>query len=274
MHYKQIDGFRFFAVIAVIFHHIFVSEILDYFPFGLFGVNVFFVISGFLITEILLREKLNNIPYKQIFKTFFLRRTLRIFPLYYLYILICLILVPQITFEYINWLLSYSINFWITINNKLAFWYFTHLWSLGVEEQFYIFWPFLIIFIPLKRIKHFLVLLILFSVFLRISNTFFIENFKLFNYTMLFTSLDCFAAGALLAYLKTFELNKLINFLKNKYLIIIALVIFILNNKFGNIFSQEAFSRSLNAFIAFYLVGIASILEFKGIFKIVLKIKS
>lgn len=273
MHYKQLDGLRFFAVISVIFHHITpLPKIFD-FDLGSFGVNLFFVISGFLITEILIRQKIKKTPLFFALKTFFVRRILRIFPLYFLYIFICFIIVPNQTSEYLNWLLTYTINIWIVVKNQLAFWYFTHLWSLSVEEQFYLFWPFLILISPIKRLKFLFILMIFFSIVFRLVATIYFSNYNLFNYTMLPTTLDCFGAGALLAYMKEFKPNQLNNLLKCNYLIFIGVILFILNNKFGTTLTQQSFGKSIIAFISFYLVGLCSTSLFVGKLKLILENK-
>ena len=273
MQYKQLDGLRFFAVIAVFFHHICPYEKPFGLDLGFFGVNLFFVISGFLITEILIREKIKKTSILKTLKIFFTRRVLRIFPLFYLYIFICFLIVPSQTIEYLNWLLTYTINFWITIKNELAFWYFTHLWSLSVEEQFYLFWPFLIMFVPMKRLKWMFILMILGAVVLRFVTTLSITGFDLFNYTMLPTSLDCFGAGALLAYLKEFKPIQLNKILKYKYFIILGILIYALNNTFCPTLTQQSFNRLLTAFVSFYLVGISVTIMFKNISKKILENK-
>jgi len=273
MQYKQIDGLRFFAVMAVILHHICPFPFLAHFEPGLFGVNLFFVISGFLITEILIREKIKQTTKGLLLKTFFTRRVLRIFPLYYLYIFICFLIVPGQTNEFLTWLLTYTINFWITIKNDLTFWYFTHLWSLGVEEQFYILWPFILVFAPIKRLKFLFILMLVLSILLRAANVFCLDNYVLFNYTMLPTTLDCFGFGALLAYMKTFEPEQLNKILSKKYIILVAVALFILNSSFGTTWSQQAFARALHAFVAFYLVGIAATITFGNAIKTLLENK-
>ncbi len=273
MQYKQIDGLRFFAVIAVIFQHVCPLPFWHDFPIGSFGVNLFFVISGFLITEILMREKIKETTTPALLKTFFTRRVLRIFPLYYLYILICLFFVPYETHEYMPWLLTYTMNIWIAFKNQLAFWYFTHLWSLGVEEQFYIVWPFLIISFPVKRLKVLFLLMIALSILYRAVNVFYLNNYYLFNETMLPTTLDCFGAGALLAYLKTFKSVQLNNAMRHKYLIVAGILLFILNNRFGTILMQQSLGKALNAFVAFYLVGVAATIRFNNLMKLLLENK-
>jgi peptidoglycan/LPS O-acetylase OafA/YrhL len=267
MHYKQIDGLRFLAVTCVIFHHVFPLFNLTRIDLGFFGVNLFFVISGFLISEILIKQKDSGNSISLILKTFFIRRSLRIFPLYFLYILICYFIVPLQVNEYIYWLLSYSINIWIVLKGQLAFWYFTHLWSLSIEEQFYIIWPFIVLFIPKKYFLKSVLLLIITSIVIRLIMYFILDNSHLFNYTMLPVSLDCFGMGALLAYLKIKKNDFLFKLMKFKYLILVGLTLFVFNSIFGNEFMIQVFNRFLTALISFLLVGFSVTIEFKSFFK-------
>jgi peptidoglycan/LPS O-acetylase OafA/YrhL len=271
MHYKQLDGLRFFAVLAVLFHHICDFNIFNYFPLGSFGVTLFFVVSGFLITEILLKEKENNVKTRKILKIFFIKRILRIFPLYFIYIFICYVLVPKQTLEMIAWLLTYTTNIWVIMHNQLPFWYFAHLWSLCVEEQFYLIWPFLIIFIPNGRLKTVFYAMIIFAIANRAFNVFYINGYDLFNYNSLFTTLDCFGAGAVLAYLKTFKSKYLSTILTHRYIPILAIVLFILNIKYGTPLTQQALSRAFYTITSVYLVGIAVTSKFTKIGKTLLE---
>ncbi|MEE7516683.1 acyltransferase, partial [Vibrio cholerae] len=149
----DIDGLRALAVLSVVLYHAFPS----YLQGGFVGVDIFFVISGFLITSILLKE-LNNDDFK--FSDFYLRRFNRIFP--------SLIVVLIFSF-FIGWLIYLPKEFEQLSKHILGGVFFVsnfillgedgyfdaaaetkpllHLWSLGIEEQFYIVWPFLLWFL-------------------------------------------------------------------------------------------------------------------------------
>ncbi|MNV46699.1 O-acetyltransferase OatA [compost metagenome] len=170
-------------------------------------------------------------------------------------------------------MLTYSVNIWIVLKNQLAFWYFTHLWSLSVEEQFYLFWPFLVLFFPLRRFKAIVLFIICAAVALRIVATLYFENFHLFNYVALPAALDCFGAGALLAFLKTFKLEQLYKILRHFYLVPVILSFYVLGNIFELKLIQEGFGRFSHAFAGFYLVGIATTIQFKSVFKTILENK-
>ena len=102
-YFECLDFLRFVSIVLVIWHHT-GSQMLSHSPkniaFGRYGVNMFFVISGFLITTLLLKEKEK---YKKIsYPKFFMRRVLRIFPLYYLTIAVYCILVKFLNQMYLK----------------------------------------------------------------------------------------------------------------------------------------------------------------------------
>ena len=146
---RGLDALRALSVLLVILSHIgvlsAVSEpgIKSFFTvFNAFtGVTIFFVISGFLITTLLIAEK-DRIGTIHI-RNFFLRRALRILPLYYLAILIAALFglfgVQQISGAALLHGVTYTYNF-VRIQDNIGF--LSHLWSLAVEEQFYLIWPF------------------------------------------------------------------------------------------------------------------------------------
>jgi peptidoglycan/LPS O-acetylase OafA/YrhL len=144
-HYSSLDGFRAVSIIAVVYGHVYFNEdnlINQYFS-GDWGVHFFFVISGFLITTLLLKEK--NKSGSISLKKFYTRRFLRIFPVAYLYLLVLFILTlifkVQLTWKSFISALLYVRN--LPIFN-ISDWYTGHYWSLSVEEQFYLFVPWLI----------------------------------------------------------------------------------------------------------------------------------
>src|SRR5690606_24037172 len=128
---------------------------------GTSGVELFFVLSGYLITRILLKAR--NKP--NYFTNFYARRTLRIFPLYYFSIaLVLFVLVPfvfppdpshQQLVERQGWLWTYCSNIptsfgWFTLRGEWL--EFTHFWSLAVEEHFYLVWPAVVAWLPERQI--------------------------------------------------------------------------------------------------------------------------
>lgn len=144
---------RGIAILLVVFYHNF--GFVKYFFFGWLGVDLFFVLSGFLITDILLKT-VNGPGY---FKNFYIKRVLRIFPLYYLSLIIFLLILPRVSSFPLD--MSFYVEhqwwFWTYLQNWFLIFYdvgntttaIQHYWSLAVEEQFYIAWP-LVIFLIRK----------------------------------------------------------------------------------------------------------------------------
>jgi peptidoglycan/LPS O-acetylase OafA/YrhL len=157
-HLPALDGIRAVAVFLVIFYHFGVPRV----P-GAHGVMIFFVLSGFLITWLLIKENEKNDTIS--LSGFYKRRTLRIFPAFYAYWLL-LISYLLITRKPVLWphawsAFFYTSNYYNAINgdpsNGLS-----HTWSLAIEEQFYLLWPlgFLLLRRNLARAATFLVMLI------------------------------------------------------------------------------------------------------------------
>ncbi|MDP4198845.1 MAG: acyltransferase [Bacteroidota bacterium] len=150
-YFSSLDGLRAISILAVIWYH--VPELRPIWKTGFLGVHLFFVISGFLITTLLLREKAQ---YGRIsLRNFYLRRTLRIFPAYYLtlglFFLLCLS-VPELRRDglgtYLHNLpsfLTYTSNWFVNPwgPGRVVF---VPAWSLATEEQFYLFWPWIVAF--------------------------------------------------------------------------------------------------------------------------------
>jgi peptidoglycan/LPS O-acetylase OafA/YrhL len=149
----QLDGLRAAAIAAVLIDHWSNGAMIRILPLGLLGVRLFFVISGFLITGILLRTRAEAEAGKHSkaygWRHFYIRRALRIFPIYYLTVAICAVFGPQSVRDSVGWHLLYASNFYVA---KLGAWppLVGHFWSLAIEEQFYLVWPWLILFFPRK----------------------------------------------------------------------------------------------------------------------------
>ena len=156
-HDHRLDGIRGLAVLLVIFHHALQNipirnpvdfVVLNFAGVCWFGVDLFFVLSGFLITGILLRHR--ERPFY--FKNFYARRILRIFPLYFALLPAILILAAHYGggWQTDTW---FDALYLTNVHNAIYGWpsrAAAHLWSLSVEEQFYIVWPFLIYAIPAR----------------------------------------------------------------------------------------------------------------------------
>ena len=156
-YYVPLDGVRGVAVLAVMLLHftMFVpvgsaERFLEaWLATGWIGVDLFFVLSGFLITGILIDTR--DDPHH--FRNFYARRTLRIFPLYYAYLVLLFLVLPALHADYAMehatddrriWLWTYLGNVLMARGWEAMPSHTTHLWSLAVEEQFYLVWPLLV----------------------------------------------------------------------------------------------------------------------------------
>jgi peptidoglycan/LPS O-acetylase OafA/YrhL len=256
VYFKGLDGLRAIGALSVVFGHIellksdFSVPNLLHLPFykytsGHLGVILFFVLSGFLITYLLLEEKEK---FKTIsIKRFYFRRILRIWPIYYLILILLIFVFPNIIQlpyngkpEFIVLLNNYPtlIIFFLMAPNFMAFGIpgiggGFHLSSIGTEEQFYIFWPWLIkwfenVLIPLIFIFFLFALAPNFLDY--INNNFFEKKSATFHFIQqlrLFTEyfkIDCMALGGIFAYFFFKKKTKILNILFHRNTQIIALI--------------------------------------------------
>ncbi len=172
IYFENLDAIRFLCFLSVFFHHSFYTELEhikgnewysfikhDIFRNGNLGVNFFFVLSGFLITYLLLEEK--KLKTQISIPKFWMRRVLRIWPLFYFCVFFGFIVFPQIKLffgeasmetanplMYISFLNNFDIiNSGLPDSSMLGI-----VWSIAIEEQFYLVWPIFIYFIPFRRL--------------------------------------------------------------------------------------------------------------------------
>ena len=260
---KALDGLRAIAALMIIcFHYFRDTESDNYFfvllakfcTFGQTGVSLFFVLSGFLVTRVLLSTK----PESGYFKKFYIRRILRIFPLYYLFLILWYVLVP-----------FFNDSDFFSFNDQIYYWIYLqdfaitfgwkshgpdHFWSLSVEEHLYLIWPLMIYFLSTKTLSKciwFFVALALLVRLLLVNH-----NYPTSYFT--FSRLDDFSLGALLA---LWELNgKLKTIHANKFLIYIMSLLIPTVVLWGFVGGDHAdwlqvVKFSLLAFIYFFLIG-------------------
>lgn len=263
-YYKNLDGIRAIAVLMVMVFHFFqdlvphskiVSVLSTASLFGRTGVTLFFVLSGFLISRILLNTK------KEVgfFTNFYLRRILRIFPLYYLGLTLYYYLIPSILhtgipsvhqqFFYFIYLQGFADAFgWNAVGP-------IHFWSLAVEEHFYLFWPFVIYSFSNKNLTKFIIGILIASLLIRV---FMLNNgYPVVYFT--FARFDSLAAGALLAILEQKNAFRTSNTIKYIILLGITFIPTILmlayfkgeSNKF-----VEMIKYSFLSFFYFSVIGI------------------
>lgn len=206
IHYPALDGLRGIAILLVVFYHNF--GYFEYFFFGWLGVDLFFVLSGFLITQILL----NTVNHPGYLRNFYMKRVLRIFPLYYLSLIIFFIILPRIKNFPLD--LSYYVEnqgwFWAYLQNWFLIFrdpgntttVLQHFWSLAVEEQFYLLWPWVILLVRKPKFLLALAGFLLLAV-IAVRFTVWTMHLKDLNYFGLytFTRIDGICIGSMLAIL-------------------------------------------------------------------------
>ncbi|HEX8514891.1 MAG TPA: acyltransferase [Bacteroidia bacterium] len=258
VYFPNLNGIRFIAALAVIIHHI--EQTKSFFLYnhnwhsphirliGKLGVVLFFVLSGFLITYLLLTEKSRGTIS---IRKFYFRRILRIWPLYYLIVILGLFVLPQMDFFYIadnhrtdniqEYFIVKVILFFLFLPNlALAGFspvpFIAQTWSVGVEEQFYLIWPVLIK--KLKNVFFALISVILFYLSVKLifnyinQHTEAVDSDKILRGIFQFWdefSIDCMAIGGIAAYIFFYKKEKLLTFLFNKYFQLLIYIVIVLS---------------------------------------------
>lgn len=196
---RQIDGLRAFAIGGVFVSHFLPTA--GWLPWGQIGVRLFFVLSGFLITDILLdcRDKagLSGGSRWWLLRQFYCRRALRIFPLYYFVIGVAFLIDLEPVRDLIWWLVTYALNVQISASQAWPE-HVSHFWSLCVEEQFYLLWPLLMLFLPRRWLMPAILATIGVAPLLRFFAVYWWENWVAVSVFPV-VSFDALGAGALAA---------------------------------------------------------------------------
>lgn len=212
-----LDGVRGLAVLMVLISHFLFDDLWQnywWWPMahsGWLGVDLFFVLSGFLITGILIDSK----EKPGYFKRFYRRRVLRIFPLYYAVLIWAVFAILVIDrqpehlwngYDSLAWYFAFLPNValalkgnWIWQTNWAGL---SHLWSLAVEEQFYIVWPFIVWVIPKRWLAPLCLGILLSGFYLRqMTDLQFGQQWSIASYVLPYCRMDGLAAGSLLTIL-------------------------------------------------------------------------
>ncbi len=214
-HVPELDGIRGIAILVVLVSHFgstatsnnaslgrFLNEA---FNLGWIGVDLFFVLSGFLITGILLDSKGSS----RYFSSFYARRTLRIFPLYFLYVFVFFHVAMPVGRllhhgEFVDtsgeiWYWLYLANWWNGSGHSIK--YLIHFWSLCIEEQFYFTWPLIVMLASKRVLKAICVTFVVLSPALRFIFSAHASTPPLYLYNFTPFRLEPIALGALVALL-------------------------------------------------------------------------
>ena len=203
-HISALDGIRGLAVLLVLIFHVFQAEPAPSRPllrigyaatlFGQTGVDLFFVLSGFLITGILLDTKSS----RHYFVNFYGRRTLRIFPLYYGSLLLFLVVLPRLVDFHATglpsiWFWTFSTN--VAATQGLDPGGLGHYWTLAIEEQFYLVWPLVVFALGRAALMHVCMASLVVAAALRVL----VESRGISCFMITFCRIDTLLLGALLA---------------------------------------------------------------------------
>jgi len=262
VYFEGLNPLRFLAAFAVLIFHS--SQWYHYkfdTPFKMFlhnlpiAVDFFFILSGFLIIYLLLVEKENSGTVH--LKNFYIRRFLRIFPLYYLIILISYLFLRQIETPVV-WgkFLYFWGNFQIIAENRWTLASLNPLWSISIEEHFYLFIPFLVGLIPVKHLKYLFWIIIITAVAYRFYITKAVPNNWMHIYMHTLSQMDLLAIGGLLA---LYHYHHKFKFRLPAFLYLITLVGFII---LMTLVDSKDYTTLYNAVIKKYAFSIVLILIF------------
>lgn len=230
-----LNGLRTIAALAVVFSHSTLAMPqfnLVFAPFGTtsdgksqgyllgsYGVSIFFVLSGFLISYLLLLEKeLGKIDIKK----FYIRRILRIWPLYYLFLALCIITLFAVGRAVDLRALFYYVFFAANIPfiYKFAIPFLSHYWSLAVEEQFYLFWPWIMMKIK-KHLFAIILILVILQNIIRVILWYFVPHSGIAIFSLV-NRFDCMMIGGLGAILFESKNKYFLKIVDNKIMQVFA----------------------------------------------------
>lgn len=276
-YHQQIDSFRFFAVLLVLISH-WLSDysIVKSFHFGSLGVSTFFIISGFLISNQLYQYKdgidLKLKTFKHSIYIFFMRRSLRIFPLYFTVIILATWLNKGLIRDAFLWNMTYTSNYYIL---QLTRWpgNLSHLWSLSVEEHFYLIWPFVVLLLKRKLVPLIIVCIAFYSFYFRYTHSLDYLN----CYVNTISNLELFMSGALLAYMyryfpTVFSIIFHSSLLRNSSLLLFTIMLVIIYFNHSKVEFITIYFKTVLGIVFTFNLGFL-ITGYKGILKKILENK-
>lgn len=263
----QLDALRAFAVIFVLFHHWLPEKhLINYLPTGPMGVTLFFVLSGFLISGILFQNK-DAIKHglqtpREVIKTFYIRRSLRIFPIYFIVIFFCWMFQVENIQNHIIWFITYTSNI-LHFTTEQWMGSLSHLWTLAVEEQYYMIVPLIIIFVAEKHMLKTIWIIILIGPLSRLLIYFLMPESnhpEILMSVLTFSAFDCFGLGTLLAYIrlrKDKKTNDRFDFFLWNFFILSLIGFAFLVALYNDVYTS-LWLRTLFSIISLYLVSLAA----------------
>jgi peptidoglycan/LPS O-acetylase OafA/YrhL len=278
--FPNLDGLRFISFFLVFLYHTYMTffnnirdaspDAFDYiqrlFQHGNLGVNFFFVLSGFLITYLLIKEK--EYTGKVHVPNFYVRRILRIWPLFYLCVFIGFIVFPfikqlagqpphEIAQPVYYMFFANNFDFMHSWPEKPDATLLSVLWSVAVEEQFYLTWPIILGLLPVRFYKYVFPCIIVFSLVFRSMHSQFTEHDYAIRYFHTFSLIGDMALGGLFAYLCSSE-NKFRGFITNLSRLQIAMIyvgaITVILFK-RDLFDQNAFTVTIERLVIAFFFG-------------------
>lgn len=202
--WTEFDGLRFFAVLGVMAVHFAPGLLGALGPWGEWGVRFFFVLSGFLITQLLFRARdracSGQSRARNELGIFFIRRALRLWPVYFLTLLVTALVNIEHGRAMLAWNALFVGNYFILFENQWPG-LFSHLWTLAVEQQFYVIWPVLVLFGPPRSLPGIFILLAAIGPCFRIIEVIFAVGGLHVANILLPECVDFFAWGAAVALL-------------------------------------------------------------------------
>lgn len=270
-YYPALDGLRGIAILLVLYFHLF--PFLPFAQAGWAGVDLFFVLSGFLITDILLRTR-NN---KNYYRSFIIRRALRILPAYYLCLVVFPLIfsvIPQHAASY-HYFRTHELIFWIQGQNWLFVstgheydgFFFSHLWSIAVEEQYYLFWPVVVLLIKdQKQLQRFLIGLIILYIVSRFAAwAYWKDPGKSFSFQT-FTRGDGLCTGSLIAIWKRNNIALMPALLRFMGIVLAFELCFLVLAKTGTFYIPHFYVFGYTLIAAVFAVAVAEGLKQRNLF--------
>ncbi|MFD2966740.1 acyltransferase family protein [Sphingobacterium bambusae] len=247
---KQLDGIRGLSILIVFFSHLGLGHLVP----GGFGVTVFFFISGFLISKLLIYEFEQSKTLN--FKNFYIRRAFRLYPalLFFSSLVILLLifhdvrLIPSQIVAALMYFENYYYVYFINYQEQHQLYsIFKILWSLSIEEHYYLFYP-LFLFLTYSRVRLHLVLTVLFLIIPLLFRLYYVEIlvdpklYEKYNYSLTHTRIDSILYGSLLAYLlfKDSRGEKILEFLQKKWLLVLSLAVLL----FTFVYREDSFRET------------------------------